>query len=242
MMTEQQKNSGKSLVSWVLLTIVLVLAGWTVAELISVIGGGNKDMGISAETMNQLRPDKQTTDSYLDQYQKAADQLAQRNSFVPPVPSDPPGDCSVILGDEALFGNQWVKAGDMLGGSDVLEVGISEVTLLWEGQIITRSPVYVSSNPKKSTDKKLSDYNKQVLEKKMKAEWGKSGAEKVEFWVSDTVYNSKGTLTEEVYNDGTRVLYDASGKMTEKISTDGTVYNILEKTTTTQGATGGRIK
>ena len=240
-MTEQQKNSSKSLVSWGLLIIVVVLAGMTAAELISALGGANKGLGITAETMDQMRPDKETTQQYLGEYQKAADQLAQRNSFMPPIPSDPPGDCSVILGDEALFGNQWVKAGDMLGGSDVLEVGISEVTLLWEGNIITRSPVYVSSNSKKSTDKKLSDYDKQSIEK-MKAEWAKGGAGKAEFWVSDTVYNSKGTLTEEVYNDGTRVLYNADGKMTEKITTDGTIYNILEKTTTTQGATSGRIK
>jgi len=239
-MTEQQKNSGKSLFSWGLLIIVLVFAGMTVGEFINALRGGSTDSGISAETIEKMRPDKEATRQSLGEYQKTADQLAQRNSFVPPVPSDPPGDCSVILGDEALFGNQWVKAGDFLGGSEVLEVGISEVTLLWEEKIITRAPVYVSSNSKKNTDKKWSDYDKQSIEK-MKAEWAKGGAEKVEYWVADTVY-SGGKLTEEVYNDGTRVLYGADGKMAEKITPDGTVYNILEKTTTTQGATSGRIK
>ncbi|MCP4712772.1 MAG: RHS repeat protein [Planctomycetes bacterium] len=242
MMTEQQQNSSKSLISWGLLIIVLVFAGMTVGELINVLSGGNKGSGISADTLGQIRPDKQTTQQYLGEYQKTADQLAQRNSFVPPVPSDPPGDCSVILGDEALFGNQWVKAGDMLGGSDVLEVGISEVTLLWEGKIITRSPVYISSDSKKSSGKKSSEYDAKLIEKKMKAAGAKVEGGKSEYWVTDTVYNPSGKLTEQVYNDGTRVLYDAEGKVTEKISTDGTVYNILEKTTNTQGATGGRIR
>jgi len=152
-MTEQQKNSSKSLISLVLLILVFVLAGWTAGELISALSGVNKGSGVSAETMEQIRPDKKTTQQYLGEYQKTADQLARRNSFVPPVISEPPGDCSVILGDEALFGNQWVKAGDKLGDSDVLEVGISTVTLLWEGKIITRSVVMAPTDPKKNVEK-----------------------------------------------------------------------------------------
>jgi len=74
------------------------------------------------------------------------------------------------------------------------------------------------------------------------AEWDKVAAAKGGFEVTNTVYDARGKLAEQVYNDGTRVLFDTEGNMTEKIGSDGTVYNIQQKTTTTQGATSGRIR
>jgi len=257
-MNGQYKFSSKSLFSLVLLLLAMVLAGMTTAELLQIAGGNDQDSLISAEALDQLRTDTKTTQQYLGQYQKAADQLARNNSFVPLAQAEPPGDCTAILGDEACFGDRWVRAGDTLGAAKVLEIGPTVVTLQWEGRRITRSPVLVADNSRESSSRNRSTdrrENNLVDEAKIRAAEAQIKAAvaagklsrqdaarkieaintatgdsaKPEYSVITSVYDARGNLSEEVYNEGTRVLYDAAGNVTEKISADGTVYRVRDR-------------
>ena len=68
------------------------------------------------------------------------------------VQSQPPGECLAIMGDEALFGDTWVKTGDMLGDAEVLEVGVAEVTFEWQGKTIIRPLAEAVVTKSKSRD------------------------------------------------------------------------------------------
>ena len=161
-MDGQLKNRSKFF-SLALLILALVFTGLTAAELMQITGGNNQDSPITAEILDQIRPDKQTVQQYLAQYQQAADQLARNNSFVLPVRAEPPGDCTAIFGDEACFGGRWIRAGDTLGDAKVLDVGPTAVTLQWQGQRMTRSPGMVAADTRKSSSGNQSTKKQQNL-------------------------------------------------------------------------------
>ncbi len=251
MMNRHSKYSSELFLP-VFLILALVLTGLSAAGWMKITGGNDRVSLITAETLDQIRPDQETAQRYLAQYRKAADQLARNNSFVPPAQTEPPGDCTAIFGDEAFIGGRWVKAGDTISDAKVLEIGPTAVTLQWEGKRITRSPVLVADNtsknssPKRSANKqqnngadKLSDIkakiqaavvtgklSRQDAALKLEAV-GNSG--KQEFEVITSVYDARGNLSEEVYNEGTRVLYDTAGNVTEKISADGAVWRARDR-------------
>ncbi|MFC1783969.1 RHS repeat domain-containing protein [Planctomycetota bacterium] len=255
MKNRQSKYSSKLFLP-VFLILALVLTGLSAAGWIKLTGGNRRGSLITAETLDQIRPDAKTTQQYLGQYRRAADQLARNNSFVPPTEPKPPGDCTAIFGDEAFIGGRWVKAGDTLGDAKVLDVGPTAVTLQWEGKRITRSPVLVATNTSKSSSRNRSSNKQQAdraeklrdVEAQIKAAVaaGKLSRQdaalkieainkttgdsaKPEFSVITSVYDARGNLNEQTYNDGTRVLYDTAGNVTEKISADGTVWRARDR-------------
>jgi len=140
--------------SLVLLILALLFTGLTAAELMLIAGGNNRNLPITAQMQDQIRNDKQASQRYLEQYQQAAEQLARNNNFILPVQAEPPGDCTAIFGDEAYFGDRWIRAGDILGDAQVLDVGPTAVTLQWQGQRITRSPgvILAESGPAPSAN------------------------------------------------------------------------------------------
>ena len=249
-----------------LLGLAMLMTGLTAAELIKITHGTDQDALITKEALDQIRSGKGTAQRYLAQYQKAADKLARRNMFVPPPDGfEPPGDCTAIFGDEARIGERWVKAGDTIGNTKVLEVGPTAVTLLWEGKKITRSPILVAADSNGSRSRqgfteatKKEEYNKKgEVAKAIKPDvtWTeivRDGrglvTQKVvgygddNYDVIDFKYDYKGNLNEQIYTDGTRVLFDTAGKMTEKITPDGTVYNLEKMNLNTQGSQGVRKK
>jgi hypothetical protein len=58
----------------------------------------------------------------------------QKSLFAPP--SSPPQapQCTGILGEYALFGNDWRKVGDEVQGAKILLIDATEVKVLWQGQ------------------------------------------------------------------------------------------------------------
>ncbi len=253
-MNLQAKNRSK-LFSLVLLLLAGGLTGLTTAELVLITNGSDQDSAITAGTLDHKQSDTKTAQRYLSQYQKAAEQLARNNSFVAPAEKEPPGDCTAIFGDEACFSGRWVKVGDNISDAKVLDIGPTAVTLQWEGKRITRSPVLVAANTSKSSSRnrsinnqqdnraeKLRDIEAQIQAAveagelsprnaalKIEAVSEKMSGDQQEFEVVTSVYDARGNLSEEVYNEGTRVLYDAAGNVTEKISSDGTVWRARDR-------------
>jgi len=142
--------------SLVLLILALLFTGLTAAELMLIAGGNNRNLPITAQMQDQIRNDKQASQRYLEQYQQAAEQLARNNNFILPVQAEPPGDCTAIFGDEAYFGDRWIRVGDTLGDAKVMDVGPTAVTLQWQGQRITRSPsLFVAATRKRILENQI---------------------------------------------------------------------------------------
>jgi len=141
-MNLKDEKDRKSLLSVVLLTLAVTLMGFTVFELAQIARADNDINALTDEDFKQIRPDAEKTREYLDAYQKAATSLTEHNMFVPPQDeTEPEADCTAIFGDEARIDNRWVKIGDRVGGAEVVALGPTVVTLLWQDREIRRSPV-----------------------------------------------------------------------------------------------------
>lgn len=65
----------------------------------------------------------------------AAQTLKKRNLFVLPAPrQNPVKEVAGILGDEALIGGRWFRAGDRVGDAEVLAVEPTSVRIRWDGR------------------------------------------------------------------------------------------------------------
>ena len=122
-MNTQTKNT--------LLTVVVVL----------LVGGGLGLAGAfltnSSDRIQDVAPTVEPTEQIAPEKVTAKKDFALKDSGDLAI-SQPPGDCLAIMGDEAQFGEIWVKAGDMLGDAKVLEVREAEVAFEWQGEIIIR--------------------------------------------------------------------------------------------------------
>ncbi|MCP4711251.1 MAG: hypothetical protein GY869_21740 [Planctomycetes bacterium] len=114
-----------------LLTVAVVLVAGGGLGLAGVMfftdSPGNQDLATSVEPLDPIPSVEETV----------LPKLAEKDSG-DLVVSEPPGDCLAIMGDEAQFGKTWVKAGDMLGDAQVLEVREAEVAFDWQGETIIR--------------------------------------------------------------------------------------------------------
>ena len=141
-----------------LLFFAVIMTGLTVAQVVQITNADNhgvgEGLGKNREILDQLTPDKEPAERSLAQYRQAADKLSRQNKFVPP-PSgpEPPGDCSAIFGDEARFGDRWIKVNDTIGEARVLEIGPTAVTLLFDGKKITRRPSLVAENSDRNSSR-----------------------------------------------------------------------------------------
>ncbi len=71
-----------------------------------------------------------------------ADGLKKANLFSPPVPKQHPvTSVSGILGDEALIGGKWYKAGDRVQDARIVAVEATQVRIEWEGREKTFAPL-----------------------------------------------------------------------------------------------------
>ncbi len=154
----QSINGRKDMISAGLLFFAVLMTGLTVATIVQITRadshGIDEGLGITLETLDQIKPDEATAQRYLAKYQQAADKLVQQNKFIPP-PSgpEPPGDCSAIFGDEARFGDRWIKVNDTIGAAKVVEIGPTAVTLLFDGKSITRRPSLVADRSDRNSSR-----------------------------------------------------------------------------------------
>jgi hypothetical protein len=81
---------------------------------------------------------------------KAIDEMKKKNPFSGASPSPSMPQCQGILGQYALFGDQWYKAGDTVQEAKIESIGPSEVKILWQGKEQTLKPFDVEVQYQKS--------------------------------------------------------------------------------------------
>ena len=160
-MNWQNEKDKKAFFSLGLLALAVLLIGFTAAQVISMTRQTSPGPLLTRETLDQITNGSNTR-QYLEDYQAAARELTQKNMFVPP-PEGPaePGDCTAIFGDEARIGDRWYKSGDRLGEAEVVAIGPTSVTLLWDCRRITRTPVLkMEDNSRRSSRSNSSSRNR----------------------------------------------------------------------------------
>jgi len=77
-----------------------------------------------------------------------AEELKKRNLFSPPQPPRHPVTSVLgILGDEALIGDRWYKAGDTIGDARIVAVEPTQVRIQWQGRETVFVPMDVAEQP-----------------------------------------------------------------------------------------------
>jgi Na+-transporting methylmalonyl-CoA/oxaloacetate decarboxylase gamma subunit len=80
--------------------------------------------------------------------QAVAQELKKHNLFSPPQPPRHPVTSVLgILGGEALIGNKWYRAGDMVGDAKIVAVEPTRVRILWQGHEKVFVPMDVAGQP-----------------------------------------------------------------------------------------------
>ncbi|MBN2511742.1 MAG: hypothetical protein JXB18_02280 [Sedimentisphaerales bacterium] len=65
---------------------------------------------------------------------EALEAIRTRSVFAGPAAIPPLPQCQAILGEYALFGEEWKKAGDEFNGARILEITPTEVKISWQNQ------------------------------------------------------------------------------------------------------------
>jgi len=77
-----------------------------------------------------------------------AEELKKRNLFSPPQPPRHPVTSVLgILGDEALIGDRWYKAGDTIGDAEIVAIEPVQVRIRWQGRETVFVPMDVAEQP-----------------------------------------------------------------------------------------------
>lgn len=80
--------------------------------------------------------------------QALAEDLKKRNLFSPPQPPRHPVTSVLgILGDEALIGDKWYRAGDTIGDAKIVAIEPTQVRIRWQGRETVFVPMEVTEQP-----------------------------------------------------------------------------------------------
>ncbi len=78
----------------------------------------------------------------LDQTKASANEIKKKNLFVPGAARQyPVNEVIGILGQEALIGDKWYRAGDSVGEAKILAIEPTKVRVVWNGQEKEFSPI-----------------------------------------------------------------------------------------------------
>ncbi len=102
--------------------------------------------------------DEETVKNLLAKGREVADQLKKKNMFVSPPPKPKPPVCFGIIGSSAIINGKYYKAGDKVGGAEIISVGTKEVVIKWEDKEMKLIPFAV--NNASSSSKKPSSSGK----------------------------------------------------------------------------------
>jgi hypothetical protein len=154
MMTKLTNQLKKGLISpggqkmirrlWILPAIGIV---WT------VLSYNARTFGLSSrvdKAIEQYKTMEKQAASALQASTKTDEEMKKKNLFSGSQPTPPMPQCTGILGNYALFGENWYKTGDMVQDAKILSVSPTEVKILWQDKEQILRPFDVEVEYKKS--------------------------------------------------------------------------------------------
>jgi hypothetical protein len=112
-----------------------------------------RTLGLSGrvdKAIEQYKTMEKQAASALQTPSKTAEEMKKKNLFSGSQPTPPMPQCTGILGNYALFGEEWHKTGDMVQDAKIVSVNPTEVKILWQGKEQILRPFDVEVQYKKS--------------------------------------------------------------------------------------------
>ena len=132
----------------IMLGIAAIFAVGILFDIAGLFAGSISSGILVKKAAAQSRPDANETNKYLSQSKLLAEELKKNNLFSPPPPKqNPVGAVSGILGDEALIGGKWYKAGDSIADAKIIAIEPTQIKILWDGKEQCFSPIGSSGGP-----------------------------------------------------------------------------------------------
>jgi hypothetical protein len=134
----------KELVSVVLLCISAILAVSILVKIFSFFTAPVKARNIVTTAIKQNTEDANDAniDKYFAKYKMLAEALKKNNLFAPPAPKQHPvTEVLGIFGDEVIIRDKLYKVGDRIGDATIVSIEATQVTIEWDGNKKTFSPI-----------------------------------------------------------------------------------------------------
>jgi len=125
----------KHSLSTALLTAAVIAFVLTLVKITSYLEASARAQNLVKKATAQDKPiPKETGDAAAASW-AVAEQLKKSNLFSPPIPPRHPVTSVLgILGNEALIGDRWYKAGDNIADAKVVAVEPTQVRVQWQGR------------------------------------------------------------------------------------------------------------
>ncbi len=135
----------KELVSVVLLGVSAFLAVLILVKVTGFFTAPARAENIVKTAIAQNNTGAEDMDKYFAKYKVLADELKKNNLFAPPAPKQHPvKEVLGILGNEVIIRDKLYKVGDKVGEAKIVAIGPTEVTIEWDGNKKTFSPIDAS--------------------------------------------------------------------------------------------------
>lgn len=134
-MFRQPSNEKERFGSLSLLAIAAVLLAALSVKLVAFAVTSPRGWAEQTDPNSLEQQDKKVLEKSLAAGRELAGALKEKNAFTPP-PSkpSPPSLSGAIMGDKALMNGSWHGVGDEVAGAKVLAVGVTAVTVEWQGK------------------------------------------------------------------------------------------------------------
>jgi len=134
---KQEKN-----ISTVLLIVACVMAFLSAGKVIGMVTASSSAAKQLETAVAEYNAVDAAEDKYLEESRNDAAELKKKNLFVPPPPKmNPVQAVTGILGDTALIGDKWYKAGDKVGDAQIVEIQPTKVKVAWDGKDTWFAPI-----------------------------------------------------------------------------------------------------
>jgi len=132
----------KELVSVVLLGVSAIFAVLILVKVTGFFAASARAENLVKTAIEQNNTDAKDMDKYFAKYKVLAEALKKNNLFVPPAPKQHPvKEVWGIFGNEVLIKDKWYEVGDTVADAKIVAIGPTEVTIEWDGNKKTFSPI-----------------------------------------------------------------------------------------------------
>lgn len=138
MRTEAANHRQRDLVSFALIAAAVLLGAATLAK----VAGFLRMQRVIAQIRSMGAQNPSDLQVSLGKARQSAEALKKSNLFVKQAPKEHPvKQVDGILGSEVLIADKWYKVGGKIGDAVIVAIAPTEVTIEWDGQKKTFSPI-----------------------------------------------------------------------------------------------------
>jgi len=144
----------KELISVMLLGVSAIVGILILVKILGFFTSSARAERLLGESLVLSRADANDTQKHFEKSKEVADELKTKNLFTPrPKKSNPVGQVTGILGDEAMVNGKWCKVGDKVGDAEIIAIEPTCVKIKWDGRERVFTPLFGAGSSESGGDR-----------------------------------------------------------------------------------------